>query len=272
MESLKRSTFPSLPVCVIQLGENAFPRGCVDWMLKSLENELPSQSAGRNVLYTEHQEPCLQARERLMEGVPILGAFPAYLSGLSNVTGMVNDPDLKKFIREAILEEILPTLALPDKEKQAYAESVMDRLRSPYHPQKLDSFLRNGLSQWTRHVLPILNDYCHQKGKPPVLLATSLAALIRYYLVVRTDAGFEGNLKNATYKVVDTYATLFFFSNAAHEYLETEDLPALVKNILGNESLWTTDLNSLPGLAELVEEKLHLFLSIGSLYTIRHAS
>lgn len=237
-----------------------------------MERELPFLSAGLQVLFAANQDSCRQTRERLIDEIPILGAYPAYLSGLSKVTDMINDPDLGKYIREAIFEEILPTLALPGKENQEYVESVMNRLGSPYHPQKLDVFLKNGLSQWTKHILPILNDYCKQKGKPPVLLATSLAALIRYYLVVQTDAGFEGNLKNTTYKIEDTYTTLYFFSNAAHEYLEMEDLPALVKNILGNESLWGADLNTLQGLADLVEEKLHLFLSIGSLYTIRHAS
>jgi mannitol-1-phosphate/altronate dehydrogenase len=44
---------------------------------------------------------------------------------------MTADPLFGKYLRTALFEEVFPTVKLPDAEKRAFAESIVDRFLNP---------------------------------------------------------------------------------------------------------------------------------------------
>ena len=75
---------------------------------------------------------------------------------------------------------------LPEDEKRAYAESVLERFANPFAHHKLLSIALNSVSKWKVRVLPTILDYVRLKGTLPENLTRSFAWLLRFY---RTDKG-----------------------------------------------------------------------------------
>ena len=83
---------------------------------------------------------------------------------------MVEDPLFGRFLQKAVFDEILPTVPLPEQEKTAYAEAVLERFRNPFVRHELLSIALNCVSKWKVRVLPSLLDYLQRSGRlPPAL-------------------------------------------------------------------------------------------------------
>ena len=142
---------------------------------------------------------------------------------------MVRDDKFGKFLRDVLFEEILPTVPLPEKEKRAYAESVLERFANPYAAHRLLSIALNSVSKWKVRVLPTLQDYQKLFGKLPPNLTQSMVYLIKFY---RSGDNIQ-----------DSEEVKAFFAGKPS-----------VREILGNTSFWGMDLNTIPGFTEAVEK------------------
>ena len=129
-----------------------------------------------------------------------------------------------------LFEEIFPTVDLPEDEKRAYAESVLERFANPFAHHKLLSIALNSVSKWKVRVLPTILDYVRLKGTLPENLTRSFAWLLRFY---RTD------------KVNDSPAVMAYFkSNPSPD------------DVMRRTDLWGLDLTTIPGFAACVADGL----------------
>ncbi|MBE6404497.1 MAG: tagaturonate reductase [Lentisphaerae bacterium] len=217
---------------------------------KSIEEELPLQAAGLNVVITDNQTPYRTRKVRFLNGAHTGNVLAASLGGLTYVDEMMKDPVFGKLVRKSVKEEIYCTVDLPDQEKTFFADSVMERFENPFAMHRLLSISLNSVSKWKVRVLPSLLDYVKLNAKLPQCLAFSLAALIRFYM--QNDKA-EGTSEHGTYPVSDSPDILKFFAGLTPQ-LETAPADA-VKAILANTSFWEMDLNTIPGMTDYVTEK-----------------
>ena len=217
-----------------------------------LATELPFEKAGLNVVVTDRLEPYRTRKVRFLNGAHTSSVPAAILCGLTTVDEMMADSEMRRFIEHALFQEIFPTIALPESEKQFYAESVLERFRNPFAKHRLLSIALNSISKWKVRVLPTLKDYRAQKKELPKCLAFSLAALLRFYL----QEDKMGNAGEFTYPISDSPEILQFFAEETALFKRFCDLNALVIRTLGNQALWGEDLNAIPDLSLTIA--LHL--------------
>jgi tagaturonate reductase len=206
-------------------------------------SELPLDEIGLNVIWTEDLAPYRERKVRVLNGAHTLTVPVALLSDLETVKAAVEDPRVGAFMRRAVFSEILPHLDLPQAEKEAFADSVLERFANPFIHHRWIDIALNSISKFKTRCLPTLADYMADRGSAPPLLSFSLAALIRFYKEseVRDDA-----------------AVLSFFqevwkSQAGEDRTSCE---AICRQVLANTAFWGQDLNTLPGLTTAVSEAL----------------
>src|SRR5690606_4435698 len=167
----------------------------------------------------------------------------AYLHGLRTVRDSVEDPFSGAFLKEAIDQEIIPTLDLPQSERTQFANSVIERFRNPFIRHELKSIALNSISKYKVRVLPSVLEYVDRFGKLPERLVFALACLIRFY---------QGEWRGESLPVNDDDDVVKFFQAS----WSTADARKVVMLVLSNTALWDRDLTSVPGLSTAVASYL----------------
>jgi tagaturonate reductase len=148
-----------------------------------------------------------------------------------------------KFIREAIFDEIIPTLDLPLDELRAFAEATLERFQNPFIRHELKSIALNSVSKFKVRVLPTILEYNRRMGKLPPRLIFSFAALIRFY---------KGTWKGEDLPLNDSEEVISFFEEA----WTSKDSMRVVGLVLSNQSLWGMDLTTVDRLQEQITKDL----------------
>ncbi len=195
---------------------------------KEVAEEFPATQAGVDVLFTDDQTPYRTRKVRFLNGAHTASVLGAHLAGFTFVDEMVRDEKFGGFLRKVLFEEVMPTINLPEDEKRAYAESVLERFANPYANHRLLSIALNSTSKWRVRVLPTLLDYVKIKGELPQNLTMSMAYLINFYRTV----DFED-------------------SPRVKEFFATKPT---VEEILGNCELWGMDLNTIKNFTDMVKK------------------
>jgi tagaturonate reductase len=216
------------------------------WVIEAplvVKKAFPTEKAGLQVKFVPDLTPYRTRKVRILNGAHTALVPVAYLSGLRLVKESVDDPTIGKFIREAISEEIVPTLDLPAEELQQFANDVIERFQNPFIKHELISISLNSISKFKVRVLPSLLGYYKKTGKLPERLVFSLAALIRFY---------KGEWQGETIPLNDSAEILDFFKQA----WALNDSSKTIQTVLSNQSLWGIDLTTIAGFEKMVLDKL----------------
>ena len=161
-----------------------------------------------------------------------------------------------------MFDEIVPFVPLPDAERRAYAETIMERFANPYIRHELISIALNSVSKWQVRVLPTVKDYVAKHGKAPAGLSFSLAALLNFYHgKVLANGEYEGERQGQPYPIRDNADILEVMNNAWKHH--GENLDKLVCEILANTHLWGENLTKVAGLAEQTTASLEKIKASG---------
>ena len=221
------------------------------WVIEapeSVQQKFPAHKAGLSVKYVDDLTPYRSQKVGILNGAHTCLVPVAYLHGLRTVKESVDDPYTGRFIRETIFEEIVPTLDLPKAELKKFAEDTLERFQNPFIRHELKSIALNSISKFKVRVLPTILRFIDREQKLPLHLLYSFAALIRFY---------KGDWKGEALPLADAPEVLTFFKKA----WDTNNAESVVQQVLGNKTLWDTDLTMVPGLAD------YLVKSLGTLET-----
>lgn len=221
------------------------------WVIESdkdLSEELPLPKVGLPVIYTDNQKPYKQRKVRILNGAHTSFVLASYLCGNDIVLESMQDEMILNFIKKTIFEEVIPTLTLPKKDLEEFAEAVLTRFNNPYVKHALLSISLNSVSKWRARCMPSFLGYIEKEGKLPVHLTFSLAALMAFYTgsEIREKA-LIGHRDGQEYQILDDAAVLeFFAANSGKEAGE------YAKAVLSKEEFWGQDLSALPGVLDAV--------------------
>ena len=217
---------------------------------KHLAASLPLHQAGLDVVWTDDLQPYRTRKVRILNGAHTSSALAAYCAGLDTVQQMTEDPVVSRYLKQVMFTEIVPFVPLPEAERRAYAETIMERFANPHIRHELISIALNSVSKWTVRVLPTVKDYVARHGKVPVGLAFSLAALLHFYhgKFVGSRGEYTGEREGRSYPIRDDAETLAIINTA----WQNAATPAQVAHhLLADHRLWGEDLS---GLADLVAQ------------------
>jgi tagaturonate reductase len=216
------------------------------WVIEAPESvrlAFPADKAGLQVKFVKDMAPYRTRKVRILNGAHTALVPVAYLHGLRTVKEAVDDPFAGDFIRNAIQEEIIPTLDLPADELKQFAHDVFERFQNPFIRHELMSIALNSVSKYTVRVLPTVLKYIELKKQLPDRLILSLASLIRFY---------KGEWQGESIALKDTPEVLDFFRTV----WQTNDPETVARKTLSNVSFWEQDLTKIDGLVEKVASNL----------------
>ncbi len=146
-----------------------------------LEKEFPLKAASVNVVYTPDMQPYRTRKVRFLNATHTTMVYAGLERGFTEVAECLADSEFGAFVRKVIFEEIYPTVDLPDAEKTAYAESVLERFANPFAHHQLASIALNTIAKWKTRCLPVVCDYYRLYGRLPEAMMQGYEAIARHY-------------------------------------------------------------------------------------------
>lgn len=217
-----------------------------------LEQLLPFRKAGLNVHFTNDLKPFQERKVRILNGAHTWMAPLGIIRDTSHVREVLDHPELGRQVRQAVVQEILPSLAYPQEELLAYADDVFERFANPYIRHRLEDIAMNSLSKFRVRLLPTLAYYREQGQSAPELMVLGFAGLLRYYRVEQADAGsYIGHkLSGEAYTVKDNQELLSIIAGIWSAGRNAgESAGQIVRRLLAEERLWGQPLDEWKGLA-----------------------
>lgn len=232
------------------------------WVIESakdISEEFPLPKAGLPVIFTDNQKPYKQRKVRILNGAHTSFVLASYLCGNDIVLESMNDKLILDFIKATIFDEVIPTLTLPKKELDEFAEAVLTRFNNPYVKHAHLSISLNSVSKWRARCMPSFLGYIEKEGKLPAHLTFSLAALMAFYTGTEIrDKALIGHRDGQEYNIMDDAAVLAFF--AANSSKEPKEY---VHAVLANKDFWGQDLSALAGVEEAIVSYLTDIRAVG---------
>ena len=202
------------------------------WVLKKdefIQSKLPADKSGLNVIFADDITPYKQRKVKILNGAHTAMVPVAYLCGIDTVGEALNDKEICTFIKQLIFEEIKPTIALPEEEMTAFANSVLERFQNPFVRHELMSIALNSTTKFKTRLLPSYNDYLAKFGTVPTKILFAFSALVTF------QKGVRGKEKIA---IKDDQQYLDFWA----ELWQEDDMHVIARKALGNVALWEQDL------------------------------
>ncbi len=210
------------------------------WVIQDkglVQQELPVAGSGLNIEFVRDLTPYRERKVRILNGAHTIMVPLSLLYGHETVQQAMEDGFTGAFIRDAILEEVIPTLDMDPENLQLYAETIFDRFRNPYLKHALQSIALNSIAKFRVRVLPGILECTMRSDKLPVHLVYAFACLIRLY---------KGDWEGRQLPLKDD-------PNILSEFLhiwEVEKAAGVAVQVLGKKEFWGQDLSSVPQLSE----------------------
>jgi tagaturonate reductase len=233
------------------------------WVVEApatIAEEFTLHKAGLDVVWTNDLQPYRTRKVRILNGAHTASSLAAFSAGLDTVKSMTDDPVVSKYLAKVMFDEIVPFVPLPDAERRAYAETIMERFANPHIRHELISIALNSVSKWQVRVLPTVKDYAAARGKAPEGLAFSLAALLDFYDGKFTGGDYAGERQGQAYPIRDNADVLAIISAA---WRDSKGSAALAATLLADSRLWGEDLTRIAGLRDAVAHSLARIDAVG---------
>ena len=239
---------------------------------KTHEDELPTDKAGVNVVWTDDMSFYRTRKVRILNGTHTMMVLAAYLSGLNTVEECIKSDLIFPMAKKGLFEEIIPSMDGDKKQLEEYAGDVLERFANPYIVHLLLSISLNSVSKFKTRDLPSLLGYMKKNGKLPTVLTFSLAALISFYegteyegTSLKGDRNGEKYLISDSPEVLEKFASLYkaSYKDAA------EKGKTIAKAVLSESAWWGEDLTAVAGLEDKVASYLESIWTKGMAETIR---
>jgi tagaturonate reductase len=214
----------------------------------------------KGVVITPDIELFRELKLRLLNGSHTLSCALAFLSGFDTVKEAMDDEGFLNFITQLAFGEIIQAIPYNISPHAAadFASKVLDRFRNPHIRHEWLSISMQYSAKLRMRVLPLLLNYYKINNSVPPNMALGFAAFIRFMKVSQKEDGtYAGTINNSEYAVNDIQASYFC------KVWETNDTNLVVESILGNQELWETDLNVLPGFKWAVINNLDKIMTGG---------
>ena len=229
--------------------------------LEQLAKEFPADKAGLNVLFTTDESPYHERKVALLNGPHTVLSPVAFLAGLDIVRDACQHEVIGSFVHRVMHEEILPTLNLPKDELCRFADDVMERFCNPFIDHQLTSIMLNSFPKFAARDLPALKTYQQRFGQLPHGIVLGLAAICVYYRGGQRPDG-TAIQPNDDPRILQLLQELW----------TTGDSQKVAEGVLSaKELIWGEhgDLNTIPGLTNLLAESINSILECGMMETVK---
>lgn len=228
--------------------------------LEQLAKEFPADKAGLNVVFTTDESPYHERKVTLLNGPHTVLSPVAFLAGLDIVRDACQHKVIGAFVRHVMYNELLPTLNLPEEELRRFADDVMERFCNPFVDHQLTSIMLNSFPKFQTRDLPGLKTYLQRRGTLPRGIVLGLAAICVYYRGGKRTDG-------TPIQPNDDPSILQLLTNL----WATGNIRKVAEGVLAaQDHIWKEhgNLNTIPGLTDLLTESINSILCNGMMNTV----
>lgn len=222
------------------------------------EDALSWAHADPGILLTDSVTPYRERKVRLLNGGHTILVPLSLLCGRETVFDAVDDENIGHFLRLAMLEEIAPSLDVPEADE--FALDVLERFGNPFIEHSLLGITLHGTAKMAVRVVPSIVAYTERMAHAPSALAFGFAG---YLLFMRGDV--QTALRAAGGNVPP--------DDAGQQVTESWSLPGedgsismarrVTDAVCSNDKLWGTDLRKVDGFSDAVASHLAAMLKDG---------
>jgi tagaturonate reductase len=216
-----------------------------------IREKLPLDKAGLNVLFMEDIKPFRAKKVRILNGSHTAMVPVALQLGCETVKDAFGTPAVEKLINRMVRTEVLPAIDEDPEELEKFSAKILERFYNPFIKHYLKDISLNSLSKWEARNFPTLKDNVEKLKKDAPLTTFSFAALLVLY----------SGKSEITFVPNDTPEFVEFI----RETFNPDDLEIWVNGIVGNQKMWTADLNAIPGFVRKVADDVKIILERGML-------
>lgn len=156
----------------------------LQWMIEDFSGDRPHWEAA-GARFVPDVAPFEQAKLRLLNGTHMLLAYLGALADHDTIAETMADPQLRDLARDFMREQGA-TLAMPPAEREAYVETLLQRLGNPAIRHEVARIARNGSAKMaTRMIAPMRENLEAGRATPGAVLA--IAAWIRCFALRDTS-------------------------------------------------------------------------------------
>lgn len=228
---------------------------------QSLISKIEFVKADERIKLSDDISPYRERKLRLLNGSNTHVAGVGFLAGCNTTFDTMEDLLVGQYTSNLMLREIVPTIDNMVPDATPFAHETMDRFRNPEIRYPLLQIALQFSSKMNSRNTETFFRYHELTGNLPMLSCLGLAAYFVFNTPQqKTNTGFLGSRGQESYQYRDDHAAYvcgaLFGCNTFNQFSEA------VNNILKNPAIFTKDLTTIPGLANLV---IHQIMDIRSL-------
>lgn len=204
-----------------------------------IKEKLPLDKAGLNVLYMDDIKPFRAKKVRILNGAHTAMVPIALQLGCETVKDAFDHPEVERYIRKMVAEEILVCIDEDPEELKVFADKILERFYNPYLKHYLKDISLNSLSKWETRNYPTAYDNYKKRACEAHLTMFSFAALLLLY---------SGHSEAKDFKPNDNFEFVEFIKNSYSK----SDIRKWVSGVIQHEQMWKTNLWEIPTFGERV--------------------
>ena len=203
-------------------------------------------------------EPYRQRKVRLLNGAHSISVATALLCGCATVHDAMTHPGVRAFIRRVLLDDIVPTLDVPDADR--FARSVLERFENPFIRHALFDITLHGTAKLRVRLVPTVVRAAQLRGAVPDALAFGFAA---HLFFLRGDLQ-RRRIVAGQQVPPDELGGRIHAAWAATPDADRIALHTMVRSVLSDADMWGEDLSQLPTFTDAVALHLSRIVRLGA--------
>lgn len=215
----------------------------------------------------EDIEKFRELKLRLLNGSHNLSCAVGFLAGFNTVIEAMQNEVFDKYMQRLILKDIAASILsnkISEEDARAFGTQVLERYRNPYVEFQWLSICVQDTSKIKIRAVPIIEQHQKKYGFVPDGISLGMAAYILFMKSeLSADGRFYGTRNGERYAISDDFA-----ANLHDKWKQYEGVE-LVQQVLGDESLWETNLSAFPNFADKVWFYLNNLMQKGFFETVK---
>lgn len=139
-----------------------------------------------NVKYVEDVKPYKERKVKILNGGHTLLVPVSYLAGYNTVKESINNTHIRAYVKDFMMEEVIPTIKLPHDDMMAFAESTIERYSNPYLRHELMSISLNSITKINTRLMGTVVDNLNE-GQLPKRALYAIASWMAFYRAKRGE-------------------------------------------------------------------------------------
>ena len=233
-----------------------------------VQERLTFAEADPAIILTDDVRPFRERKIRILNGTHTACVPFSFLMGEDTVLSMMRNPLTSEFVRNVMMEEIVPGLDVGGG--QGFAEEVIERFSNPFLRHRLIDITLQSTKKWRLRLVPTIERFHEKYAAVPHRICLGFAA---YLIFVRgieeQQGGIYGRYEGKSYPIKDDQARYYMEKWAGVDPGDKTSIDTFVHDICSHEPFWGSNLALIPEFVEAVSEYTWGILVDGPEKTLR---